>query len=226
MKKKHILFSVCTAAVAASVSVLGAMIFPDRAAALILTVWVCALTCIGAVAFEASRISVLKISLTAAMTALSVVGRVVFYAVPFFKPVSAAVILCGIWLGPIPGMVCGAMSALLSGVFFGYGLWLPFQILAWGAIGLAAGLLAKPLKKSRIILCAYGIFAAAFFSAFMDVFTVLEFGSFSAQMYGAAIVSALPVTAIYAVSNLIFLLVLTPTVGHRLRRVELNFGEI
>jgi hypothetical protein len=45
-------------------------------------------------------------------------------------------------------------------------------------------------------------------------------------MYGAAIVSALPVTAVYAVSNLIFLLVLTPTVGHRLRRVELNFGSI
>ncbi|MBQ8387637.1 MAG: ECF transporter S component [Clostridia bacterium] len=226
MKKKYILFSICTVAVAAAISLLGAMLFPDRAAALILTVWVCALTCIGAVAFEVSRISVLRISLTAAMTALSVVGRVVFYAVPFFKPVSAAVILCGIWLGPVPGMVCGALSALLSGVFFGYGLWLPFQILAWGVIGLIAGLLAKTLKKSRLLLCTYGIFAAVFFSAFMDVFTVLEFGRFSAEMYVAAVIAALPVTVIYAASNLIFLLVLTPTVGRRMRRVEASFGGI
>ena len=38
MKKKYILFSICTVAVAAAISLLGAMLFPDRAAALILTV--------------------------------------------------------------------------------------------------------------------------------------------------------------------------------------------
>ena len=148
------IFCTCTAATAIFLCIAGVLVAPKRAEAFVFSVAVCACVLICAAVFEASRVSTLRISLTAVMTALSVLGRVAFYAVPFFKPVSAAVILCGMWLGPISGAVCGALSALLSGVFFGFGIWLPFQIVAWGAIGLFAGLLASPMKKSRTLTCA------------------------------------------------------------------------
>ena len=226
-KRRLAVFCIGVSACACALAAVGALLMPQRAAALIFTVVVCAASAIGAAVFEHSRVSPLRISLTSVMTALSVVGRVAFYAVPFFKPVSAAVILCGMWLGPVSGMVCGALSALLSGVFFGYGIWLPFQMTAWGLIGLLAGLMSAPLKKSRTLLSAYGVMAAVFFSAFMDVFTVLEFaGGFSITAYSAAILTAVPITLIYAASNVIFLLALARPVGRRLDRIEQKYGKI
>lgn len=226
-RKGFAVFCICTVFSAVAIALIGSFLMPRRAAALCFTVAVCACAVLGSGIFERSRISTLNISLTAVMTALSVVGRVAFYAVPFFKPVSAAVILCGIWLGPVSGMICGALSALLSGVFFGYGIWLPFQMAAWGLIGLFAGILSSPLKKSRILTVLFGIASALFFSAFMDVFTVLELGGgFNLAAYGTALIAATPVTLIYAVSNVIFLLVFIAPVGRRLERVERKYGKI
>ena len=218
--KKLILFCIAVLAVGAAVFFLGRAVFPARADAFgFALIALCAVLILCAV-FEGSRLSVLRISLISVMTALSVCGRAVFYAVPFFKPVSAVVILCGMYLGPVAGMICGAMSALLSGVFFGYGLWLPFQMLAWGMIGAFSGILRAPMKKSRLLLCAFGALSGVVFSAFMDIFTVLNFGNgFDVAMYAAAVVSALPVTAVYAVSNVIFLLALCRPVEKKLSRV-------
>ncbi len=209
-----------TAAVGVFLSLIGTAVFPSRAASLVFTVAVCTLLVIGAAAFEGSKMPIVKISLISAMTALSVCGRVIFYPVAFFKPVSAIVIICGVCLGPVAGMICGGMSALVSGVFFGYGIWLPFQIFAWGLIGLLAGCLRRPMKKSMTLLCIFGAVSGVIFSAVMDIFTVLNFGEgFSAEMYLAAIISALPITAVYAVSNVIFLLALARPIEKKLARV-------
>ena len=61
----------------------------------------------------------------------------------------------------------------------------------------------------------------------MDVFTVLEFGGgFSLTLYSAALLSAAPVTLVYAVSNIIFLLAFARPVGKRLERTEQKFGKV
>jgi len=219
-RKKLIIFSASAVLLAAAVAIFGGILFPERASALGFTSFTLAAVCLAFVCFELSRSTVLEISLVAVMTALSVCGRVLFYPIAFFKPVSAIVILCGLWLGPLAGLICGGLSAIVSGIFFGYGLWLPFQVLAWGLIGLFAGLLRRPMKKSRIILCLYGALSGVFFSAFMDIFTVFSFGSeFNFSMYSAALLSALPITAVYAVSNVIFLLALARPIGKKLDRV-------
>ena len=48
------------------------------------------------------------------LTALSVTGRLVFAALPNFKPVSAIVILAGVCFGRQSGFLTGALSALVS----------------------------------------------------------------------------------------------------------------
>ena len=207
-KKRLVSALIITFIVAAGVFFVGSAVFPERSAALGFTVFSIASLMLVAVIFEGSKMSVTKISLVAAMTALSSVSRVAFYAVPFFKPVSAVVIITGMYLGPLGGAICGGASALLSGMFFGYGLWLPFQMLAWGLIGAVAGAIRGPMKKSTVLTCAYGALSGVIFSAVMDIFTVLNFGEFNAEMYAAAVAGALPITAIYAVSNVLFLLIL------------------
>ena len=59
----------------------------------------------------------------------------------------------------------------------------------------------------------------------MDIWTVLwEDGAFHFSRYLAAIVSAAPFTAIYAVSNVIFLLLFAPPIGKILARLKTKYA--
>lgn len=188
--------------------------------ALIVVCVVIAACAVGFVIMEHRKMDVRKIALIAVMTAMSVAGRFVFAALPGFKPVTAVVVLCGMYLGADAGFICGALSALISNCYFGQGPWTPFQMLVWGIIGLVAGLSGKQLQKSRIALMIYAVAAGIAFSFLMDIYTVIwAVGGWSWAYYAAAIVSAVPYTVIYAVSNVIFLAVLSQAVGKKLARV-------
>lgn len=171
--------------------------------------------------FEQKKIGTRRSVLVSVMIALCIVGRLI----PLFKPVTALVVLCAIYLGPQAGFYTGALSALLSNFIFGQGPWTPFQMLAWGLIGLFAGLLAGLLRKSRLALLGYGLLSAIAFSAVMDVWSVLWMsGGVTPDAYLAAIVAALPHTALYAVSNLAFLWICAKPIGDKLGRIKIKYG--
>ena len=166
-----------------------------------------------------------ELVLIAVMVALSSLGRIVFVFVPFFKPVTAVVIITALYLGGEAGFLTGALSAIVSNLFYGQGPWTPFQMFTWGMIGLLAGLFARWLLKNRILLCVYGAMSGVIFSAIMDVWTtMMRDGAFSWSFYLAALTTALPVTLVYLVSNVIFLLLLTRPMGEKLERVKVKYG--
>lgn len=162
-----------------------------------------------------------RIVVVAIMIALSVVGRFI----PFFKPITAITVITAIYLGGGSGFLVGAFSALLSNFYFGQGPWTPFQMLAWGLIGLVAGFLANPLKRHKWLLVFYGVLSGVAFSFIMDIWVVLWNNSgFSWALYGAAIVTALPHTILYAVSNFIFLWFMAKPFGEKLERMQKKYG--
>ncbi len=170
--------------------------------------------------FERGKTGTGRTVLLAVMVALSVCGRIVFAFLPHFKPVTAMVIMTGMYLGGEAGFLCGALSALLSNIVFGQGPWTLFQMVAWGLIGFLCGLIAPLLKKSKIALCAAGVFGGILFSFAMDIWTVLSAeATFRLDRYLAAVITAAPVTVIYAISNLLFLLILAKPIGDKLERV-------
>ena len=175
--------------------------------------------------FERRKTGTRRMIHVAVMTALSVVGRFVFMAIPGFKPITALVVITAMYLGGEAGFLTGALSALISNFYFGQGPWTPFQMLSWGLLGLLAGFLARPLKRSRVLLSVYGIFAGVAYSFIMDVWTVLWYnGGFKPALYVAALGTALPYTIAYAVSNVIFLNLLTRPFGEKLERVRVKYG--
>lgn len=175
--------------------------------------------------FEKKKIRTRRMVIIAVMTALSVLGRFIFAPIPAFKPITAMVIITAIWLGPECGFTVGALSALISNFTFGQGPWTPFQMLAWGGIGLIAGYLSRPLKKSRLALAAYGVFAGIAYSCVMDIWTVVWANSgFSWSLYAAALVTAIPHLLTYAASNVVFLLTLGRPFGEKLDRVLIKYG--
>lgn len=166
-----------------------------------------------------------RLIILASMTALSVLGRFIFAPLPFFKPVTAIVVITGMYLGAESGFLCGALSAILSNIMFGQGPWTPFQMFTWGIIGLFAGLMAGILKRNRIILSVFGVLAGVLFSFTMDIWTVLWWdGKFSFSRYLTALASAAGVTAVYAVSNVIFFWLLARPLGSKLERIIVKYG--
>ncbi len=175
--------------------------------------------------FERKEQSIPKMVLIAALTAISVMGRMLFYALPGFKPVTAIVIITGIYFGAESGFMVGALSAVISNFAFGQGPWTPFQMLTWGLIGLIAGFLSAQLKKSKVCLYGYGVLSGVAFSMIMDVWSVLwQDGVFNPSRYIGYLLSSTGYMIIYAVSNVVFLFLLANPIGAKLERVKDKYG--
>ena len=204
---------------------LGAKIFNEKQYAWI-SLCVAILACVPFfIRFESRDNDVRRLVLIAVMVALSVVGRFVFAPVPGFKPVTAMVAVTAMYFGSEAGFMTGALTAVISNFYFGQGPWTPFQMFAWGIIGFVIGLIAEPLKRSTFLLVLSGIIAGVAFSLLMDVWSTLNAdGTFNIMRYFSFVVSSLQFMAIYAVSNVIFLLVLSKPIGKIFERVKVKYG--
>ena len=199
----------------------GALLFKEKQYAWI-SLCVTALSCIPFfLHFEHSENDVRKLILIAVMVAISVIGRFIFAPIPGFKPVTAMVVITAMYFGGEAGFMTGALSAVISNFYFGQGPWTPFQMFSWGIVGFLAGVIADPLKKSKIVLVVYAVVSGVLYSLLMDVWTVLwADGYFNISRYAAAVISAAQFTIIYAVSNVIFLLVFSKPIGKILERIK------
>lgn len=225
MTAKKVIKYLCVFLVAPLIVLCGVFFLGDRKYAFVsLTLSVVA--CIPFfVSFEKGKNDARRIVIIAVMTALSVAGRFVFAPIPFFKPVTAIVIITAIYLGAEAGFITGAFSAVVSNFYFGQGPWTPFQMFAWGLIGFLAGLLAKRLLESKVLLIIFGALSGVVFSFIMDVWTTLwADGTFNIARFIASITTAAPFTVVYMVSNVIFLLLLTKPIGRKLQRLKTKYG--
>ncbi|MDR3344810.1 MAG: ECF transporter S component [Oscillospiraceae bacterium] len=222
--KKLLRYSILLLAIPA-VILPGVTVFKDRQYAFI-SLAVVLLACVPFfLSFERRKGNGKLLILIAVMAALSSLGRFVFAAVPGFKPVTALVVITAIYFGAEAGFMTGALSALVSNFYFGQGPWTPFQMFSWGLLGLIAGLLAGKLRGSRTLLLLYGVLAGAAYSLMMDTWSTLWMdGTFSLARYAAYVAASLPWMAIYAASNVVFLLIFGKAIGQILERLKYKYG--
>lgn len=207
------------------VTVGGAYIFKGKRYAFV-SLAVTVLSCVPFfISYEKKEQSVTRLILVGVMTALSVVGRAVFAVAPGFKPVTAIVIITAIYFGGEAGFMTGALTAVLSNFYFGQGMWTPFQMFTWGIIGLVAGIMSSSLKNNKVKLAVYGAVTGALFSLVMDIWDVIWYdGYLNLDRYKAMVISSMSFTVIYAVSNVIFLLLFIKPIGDKLERVKIKYG--
>ena len=174
-----------------------------------------------AAGFDSRRIGSRRLVLGAVFTTLAIAGRFI----PYLKPLTAVVIISGMLTGAETGFTVGALSVLISNIFFGNGPWTPLQMVAMGLIGFFAGIFSRPIKKSRILLSVYGALSGVFYSMFMDIWTTCSAtGSYQLSAYIESVTAAIPFTVIYAVSNVIYLLLLAPPFIRKLERIRVKYG--
>ena len=170
------------------------------------------------------------------MAAIAVVGRMAFFMLPQFKPVTAIVIIAGVGLGAEAGFLTGAMAGFVSNFFFGQGPWTPWQMFSFGIIGFLAGVIfskSKNRKGSReaewlhvLTLCIFGGLATlVIYGLLMDTSTVfMSSQELTWQAFLAVYISGFPFNVIHAVSTVIFLFFLALPMERKLDRIKKKYG--
>jgi energy-coupling factor transport system substrate-specific component len=106
--------------------------------------------------FEAASIGSKEIALIAMLSTISAVLRVPFAAMPNIQPCTYLIICSGYVFGPVSGFMVGAVTPLVSNFFLGQGPWTPYQMFAWGLVGISAAYLRR-FNPGRVWLIIFGI---------------------------------------------------------------------
>jgi energy-coupling factor transport system substrate-specific component len=175
----------------------------------------------GFVWYERSRPSAKVVALVATLAGLAALGRVAFAALPDIKPTTDIVLLAGYVLGGAPGFAVGAVGALASNFFFGQGTWTPWQMLAWGLIGLGGAGLGRlsGRRLGRVPLALICGLAGLLFGAILNFSTWITFsGDLTFDHYVVISGSALPFDLAHAIGNIAFCLAFGPAFVRALLR--------
>ena len=172
------------------------------------------------------KLPVDKLTPVVVISATSVAGRILFNFIPQIQPCTALIILTGLSLGPFCGGATGALTAFVSNILLGQGPWTPFQMLAWGLIGVGAGYMGKnKLTSSLTATCVYGVMSAFFYSVLTD-FSSLYYtlGSVTLRDFGLMLLTGLSFNISHAVCNVIFIILLYHKFLQKLTRIRDKYG--
>ena len=120
-----------------------------------------------------------------------------------------------------PGFAVGAVAALASNVFFGQGPWTPWQMCAWGGVGVGGALLARVAgrelgRASLAVACAV---AGAAYGVVMNLHLWVTYsGDHSLAKLGAYFATSLPFDLAHVVGNVVFCLLFGPALVRALTR--------
>lgn len=206
-------------ALAALAAAAWAALDPSRGAlALLLAAF--AAVAAGAAWLEGSPGSVKDLTLVATLGGLAAAGRILFAPVPGVQPVTVIVVASGVALGPRRGFAVGALAALASNFFLGQGPHTPWQMLAWGGCGLAAGL-ARRLLERRVPFALFAFVLGYAFGTLMDLWHWYGYLPHTAGALAVVLGAGVAFNTAHAVGNLVLGLL----VGPELRRVLDRYGR-
>src|SRR4051812_5233982 len=163
--------------------------------------------------YERSRPPARVLALVAALAALAAIGRIAFAAFPNVKPTSDIVLFSGYALGGPAGFAVGALAAVVSNVFLGQGPWTPWQMAAWGGVGLVGALLGgarRGREPNRLVLAIACGASGLVFGALMDLYQWTLAAEHTLASYLAVSATSLTFNIAHALGNVAFALILGP----------------
>jgi len=176
--------------------------------------------------YERAHPTARVIALVATLAALAALGRIAFAPLPNVKPTTDIVLIAGYVLGGAPGFMVGAVAALASNLFFGQGPWTPWQMAAWGGVGIAGALLARVAGRElgRVPLAAACALASLGYGLVMNLHLWVTYsGEHTAAQLLAVSAASLPFDVAHAVGSTLFCLAFGPALVRALARYRTRF---
>jgi Prenyltransferase and squalene oxidase repeat len=176
----------------------------------------------GWLAYERRRPSARMVAVVATLSAVAALGRDALVALPDVKPITAITFVVGYALGPLPGFTVGAIGMLASNILLGQGPYTPWQMAAWGLVGLAGAGLGR-LSRGRLrrvplaLACALAALCA---KEIMNVYTWTIGASHGAPALIATAGAALPFDLTDVIATLLFALAFGPELVRLLARTR------
>ncbi len=177
---------------------------------------------LGWLAYERARLSAQMVAVVATLAAVAALGRDAFVALPDVKPITALTFVVGYALGPLPGFSVGALGMLASNFVLGQGPYTPWQMAAWGVVGLAGAALGM-LSDRRLgrLQLALGCGLAAFGAKeVMNVYTWTIGASHTPAAFLAVAGTALPFDITDVVASFLFGFAFAPELSRLLARLR------
>jgi hypothetical protein len=176
----------------------------------------------GWLAYERRRPSARMVAVVATLAAVAALGRDAFVALPDVKPITAIAFVVGYALGPLPGFTVGAIGMLASNIMLGQGPYTPWQMAAWGLVGLAGAALGRlsgrrPARAPLALACALAALAA---KEIMNVYTWTIAASHTPAAFLAIAGTALPFDITDMIATLLFALAFGPELARLLARTR------
>ena len=99
-----------------------------------------------------------ELVIMASVSAIAVASRVAFFQIPQVKPTCAILIISAVVFGKEIGFALGALSMLLSNLFFGHGEFTPFQMFGMAMAVYVTAFICenKKIRKSNILISITG----------------------------------------------------------------------
>ena len=178
--------------------------------------------------FEGRKPQVRELVLIAVLVALNVAGRAAFFMLPEFKPVVAMTILAGVAFGGETGFLVGAMTMLVSNMFFSQGVWTPWQMFAMGIIGWLSGVLYRKgvLRRDRLSLCIFGVIASTIvYGGIMNPASALMWShTINWKIILSYYLTGVPIDLVRAMATFVFLWLGAEPMLEKLDRIKTKYG--
>ena len=177
---------------------------------------------VGWLAYERARPSARMVAVVATLAAVAALGRDAFVALPDVKPITAVTLVVGYALGPLPGFSVGAVGMLASNVMLGQGSYTPWQMAAWGLVGLLGAALGRlsGRRLGRVPLAFACAFTALLAKEIMNVYTFTLGATHTPAAFLLIAGSALPFDLTDVVASFLFGLAFAPELARVLARVR------
>jgi energy-coupling factor transport system substrate-specific component len=177
---------------------------------------------VGWLAYERARPSARMVAVVATLAAVAALGRDAFVALPDVKPITAVTLVVGYALGPLPGFSVGAVGMLASNVMLGQGTYTPWQMAAWGLVGLIGAALGRlsGRRLGRLPLALACAFTALLAKEIMNVYTWTLGATHTPAAFLLVAGAGLPFDVTDVVASFLFGLAFAPELARVLARVR------
>ena len=168
------------------------------------------------------------LALTSILGSLSAMLRIPFAVLPSVQPCTFIVICAGYALGPAAGFLTGTITAIVSNLFLGHGLWTIYQILGWGLAGVVASILKKfnlNANRLRLTLTVFGFVWGYVFGVITNLSFWIYFYEPSLTSFIAVQIASFWFDTVHALNNAVFLAILGPKTVNLLEKL-ININKI